>query len=75
MKNNKKVVTVYYMDKSKDFTEDDIKVIWDTSLSWQDVIKDDPAETYLYKFANIPALYINYNGIKLPVSATEKDFI
>lgn len=74
MESDKKKVTVYYMDRSQEFTEDDIKVIWDTTLSWKEVIKDDPTELYLYKFANIPALYINYNGIKLPVGVTEKDF-
>ena len=71
----KKSVTVYYMDKSQDFTIDDIKTIWDPSVSWQEAIKDDPTELYLYKFPGVSSLYINYNGIKLPVSATEKDFL
>jgi len=71
---NKKSVTVYYMGKSQEFNEDDIKTIWDPSITWQEAIKGDPAELYLYKFPNIPTLYINYNGVKIPVSVTEEDF-
>lgn len=69
-----KTITVHYMGKSQNFTKDDIKHIWDPTLSWQDIIKDDPSEMYLYKYPNIPTLYINYNGIKLPTSVKETDF-
>jgi hypothetical protein len=74
MKNEKIVKTVHYMGKSQDFTIDDIKNVWDPTLSWKEVIKDDPAELYLYKFPGVPTLYINYNGIKLPTDITENDF-
>ena len=71
---NAKSITVYYMGRSQDFTIDDIKTVWDPTLTWSEVVKDDPSELYLYKFPSVPTLYINYNGIKLPVSVTENDF-
>lgn len=71
---NKKSVTVNYMGRSQEFTEDDIKTIWDPSMTWQEAIKGDPTELYLYKFPSLPTLYINYNGVRLPVSVTLEDF-
>lgn len=70
----KKSVTVYYMNKSQDFTIDDIKTIWDPSKTWTEATKDDPDEMYLYQYTNMNSLYIKYNGIKLPISNTIADF-
>ena len=74
MKTLNKTVTVRYMDKSQDFTIDDIKIIWDPTKSWQEATKDDLDEMYLYQYQNLPNLYIKYNGIKLPISNTIADF-
>lgn len=74
MKTLNKTVTVKYMDKTQDFTIDDIKTIWDPSKTWTEATKDDPDEMYLYQYQNLPNLYIKYNGIKLPISNTIADF-
>lgn len=74
MKTLNKTVTVKYMDKTQDFTIDEIKTIWDPSKTWTEATKDDPDEMYLYQYQNLPNLYIKYNGIKLPISNTIADF-
>ena len=75
MKTLNKTVTVKYMDKTQDFTIDEIKTIWDPSKTWTEATKDDPDEMYLYQYNNLPnKLYIKYNGIKLPISNTLSDF-
>ena len=74
MKESNKAITVQYMGKSKEFTLDDIKTIWDPTKSWQEATKDDPDEAYLYQYNNVPTLYIKYSGIKLGISKTLKDF-
>lgn len=74
MKELSKTVNVYYMNKSQEFTIDEVKVIWDLSKTWTETTKDDPDEMYLYQYQNMPNLYIKYNGIKLPVSNTIADF-
>jgi hypothetical protein len=43
-------------------------------MTWQEAVKGDPTELYLYKFPSLPTLYINYNGVRLPVSVTMEDF-
>ena len=74
-KEKQKSVTVYYMNKSRDFTIDDIKTIWDPSKTWNEATKNDPDEMYLYQYTNMPnLLYIKYGGIKLPISNTISDF-
>jgi hypothetical protein len=69
-----KTVTVRYMNKTQDFTIDEIKTIWDPSKTWTEATKDDPDEMYLYQYPNLPNLYIKYNGIKLPINNKISDF-
>lgn len=70
----KETVRVFYMGTAQDFTEDDVKVLWDLSITWGEATKDDPNEMYLYKYPSSDALYIKYNGVKIPVSITMADF-
>lgn len=74
MKELNKTVTVRYMNKTQDFTIDEIKIIWDPSKTWAEATKDDPDEMYLYQYQGIPNLYIKYNGIKLPINNKISDF-
>ena len=70
----KKLVKACYMNKTQDFSEDEVKVIWDPSKTWSEATKDDPDELYLYKYPGSNALYIKYNGVKVLVNITMKDF-
>lgn len=70
----KKLVKASYMGKTQGFTEDEVKVIWDPTKTWTEATKDDPNELYLYKYTNSDALYVKFNGVKIMVNITMKDF-
>lgn len=74
MKTLNKTVTAKYMNKTQDFSEDEVKVIWDPTKTWTEATKNDPDELYLYKYPSSNALYIKYNGVKILVNITMKDF-
>lgn len=73
MKYNKSI-EVQYRGKSRKYTKNNIKTIYDPTKTWNEVIKDDLTEKYLYKFPGLSTLYININGVRMPTAVTEKDF-
>jgi hypothetical protein len=61
-------IEAHYMGKVKIFKEDEVKTIWDASKIWSEITKNDPDESYLYKYPGVSTLYVKYNSVKLPIS-------
>lgn len=67
-------ITINVMGKSKEYSTNEIKTLWDPTQTFAEATKYDDDMEYIYSYTNTRQLYVKVNGAKIPIPEKLEDF-
>ena len=69
-----KKVKVNVLGETKEYTKNDIKMLWDPTQTFSEATKYDDDKSYIYSYTNSRQLYVKCNGARIPIPVVLEDF-